>query len=884
MPASRSAPRTAPRRAAQILALAAALALGVLGLVPSATARSPHASFADVYVSPTGSDLADGTARYPVRSLSRARDLARGGAAHQRADLTVHLAAGTYRTDKPLELDARDSGRNGHRIIWQGAGAGATVISGGRKVEGWQPVSGRPGLWSAPAPQGLTDTRQLYVDGVRGQRARGEVPVALTVTPTGYTATSDAIARWRHPSDAEFVYTSGEALWNVERNGLGQWTEPRCRIASAEGTAITMTQPCWDNSNKRVEFPDRPGRTVSMVGPGKLTNNGRASYVENAYELLDQPGEWYLDRSAHTVYYLPRQGEDPRSADIEAASAEKLLDGHGTAKDPLHDVAFQGLQFSYATWLTPSGPEGFSEIQAGYTITGAKGWATQGLCGFTPGGTCPFASWTKMPGNVSFSYASGIDISDSTFAHLGAAGLELGAGTSDSSVKSSVFTDVSGNGLEIGGVDGEATVSGVEVTNNHLYALPREFHGGVGILNGYTQHDTIAHNQLDHLGYSAISMGWGGWPDKIGSPATPNPSQDNAVRDNLVFDYMQLLDDGGGVYTQGLTGTSMADGEKVTGNVIHDQWGLGKSVYTDNGCTYETVQGNVLYGAAYANVASRHTDYRDKLGNNDPTLIEGNWWEEGAADGSSKGLVTTGNHIMAGLADVPPDVLADAGIEPAYHSVLDRTTQAVSVPEAPARVGTSTAGADALYVTFNPAYVDGGSAVTGYTVRALRPDGSEAARVDTAAAEFQRKAYVRVGQLEAPEGPFRVTVTAHNARGESAASPASAPLGPTGAVVVPGAPTGVKVRAAERAVTLAWTPPAATGDAKVIGYRVTVSDGRVVDVAGRDALVTQASGKGMFRVVGGLAPGAAYAFTVAAVTGAGVGPAVTVRATTSADG
>ncbi len=71
-----------------------------------------------------------------------------------------------------------------------------------------------------------------------------------------------------------------------------------------------MVQPCWDNSNKRVEFPDIPGRTVSMVGPGHLTNGGRATYAENAYELLDQPGEWYLDRTAHRVYYLPRKGEN----------------------------------------------------------------------------------------------------------------------------------------------------------------------------------------------------------------------------------------------------------------------------------------------------------------------------------------------------------------------------------------------------------------------------------------------------------------------------------------------------------------------------------------------------------------------------------------------
>ena len=62
-----------------------------------------------------------------------------------------------------------------------------------------------------------------------------------------------------------------------------------------------------------------------MVGPAHLTNGGKPSYVENAYELLDQPGEWYLDKSDHTVYYIPRKGEDLDRADVEAAAAEKLV-------------------------------------------------------------------------------------------------------------------------------------------------------------------------------------------------------------------------------------------------------------------------------------------------------------------------------------------------------------------------------------------------------------------------------------------------------------------------------------------------------------------------------------------------------------------------------
>jgi len=876
-----------PALAALALAAGALVAAAPADAAPPAAAGASTAS--DVYVAPSGDDDASGDARHPVRTLQRAQSLVRQRDAHLSGDLTVHLASGTYRQSAPLTLDARDSGSNGHKVVWQGTGS--TVISGGRQVTGWHQVPGRPGLWSAKAPHDLTDTRQLYVDGVRADRAAGEVPVTLTRTDTGYTASSDTLARWPDIAGAEFVYTSGEALWNVQRDGLGQWTQPRCDIASASGTTVTMVQPCWDNSNKRVEFPDIPGRTVSMVGPGSLTNGGHATYIENARELLDTPGEWYLDRAARTVYYMPRKGEDLHHADVEAPVLEKLVDGRGTTAAPVHDIAFRGMQFSYATWLAPSSPEGFSEIQAGYTISGATGYATEGLCGFVEGGACPFGAWTKEPGNVAVSHGRNIEFSGDAFVHLGAAGLELGDGTQDTQVRGNVFTDISGNGVEIGGVgdalptDDADVTRGVQVTDNHLYALPREFTGGVPIVNGYTQHDLISHNQIDHVGYSGISMGWGGWPDKIGARATPNDSHDNTVSDNLITDYMQGLDDGGGIYTQGLTGTSMADGEKVTGNVIHSQFGLGKSVYTDNGCTYETVSGNVLYGASYSNVASRHTDYRDDLGNNDPTLVSGNWWEQGDADSDNKGLVTQGNHIIASPADAPADVVAAAGLEPAYRGLLDERFGAVSVPAAPTRVGTSTGAGGTLLVTFNPVWADGGSPVTGYQVQAVDAAGHVAATTTVPAADFSASALVTLTGLT--DGvPYRVTVTALNSHGSSAPSLPSAALAPIAGSVLPAAPTGVKLRAQATAGTVAWTPPTAVGDSHVIGYRIVLTDAagtsRTVEVAGRDALVTQPSAKGMFRVVGGLTPGTAYTVSVAAVTGSGTGPAATGKGTTPA--
>jgi len=868
------------RTAAAVLVTVGAL---VATTGTTATADPDSAGSRDVYVSPTGSDSLPGTAHQPVHSLQKARDLVRQRAPHLTRDLTVHLAAGAFRLNEPLRLDARDSGGNGHRVIWQGSDG--TELNGGKRIAGWQPVPGRPGLFAAPAPAGLENTRQLYVDGVRETRAKGPLPVTVKATDTGYTAGADTLAHWRNPQDIEFVYTSGEALWNIQRDGLGQWTEPRCPLGAVEGTTITMAQPCWNNSTKRVVFPDIPGRSVNMVGPYDLTNGRHPTYAENAFELLDTPGEWYLDRARHTVYYMPRPGQDLRKADVEVPVLEKLLDARGTAAAPIHDIAFRGIQFSYATWLTPSSPEGFSEIQAGYTNTGADGWAVQGLCQFAPGGTCPYASWTKEPANVSVSHGQRVEFGDSVFTHLGAAALDLVDGTKESSVRGSVFTDISGNGVQIGGVDKPLSnsdadvVRDVVVTDNHLYGLPREFHGGVPIVNGYTVRNTISHNQIDHVGYSAISVGWGGWPDKIMKPPTPNVSHDNAISDNLIFDYMLMLDDGGGIYTQGITGSSLDDGEKVTGNVIHDQWGLGKAVYTDNGNTYETIRGNVLYGTAYFNVGTVHVDYRDDLRNNDPTLTENNYWEQGDRDSVNKGAITRGNKLLANPAAAPADVVANAGLEPAYRGLLTRRVGGRGPAEAPSRVGTF-AMPGMLYATWNPTFAFNNSPVTSYVVTAT--GGGETKTATISAADFKKFAYARMPGLTDGTA-YTVTVAAQNAYGTSEPSLPSAPVTPgPGAGNLAGAPTSGRALPSANAASVRWNPPAAAGDTPVIGYVITVSDGRTILVNGRDTLVGQPTVKGMTRVVDGLAPATKYTFTVAAITGTGTGPVVTFTATTAA--
>ena len=86
---------------------------------------------AHLYVSPEGSDTADGSAAAPFRTLHRAQSAVREINADMTEDLHVYISDGTYYLRKPLYFESADSGTNGHQIIWQGSGSKGPNISGG---------------------------------------------------------------------------------------------------------------------------------------------------------------------------------------------------------------------------------------------------------------------------------------------------------------------------------------------------------------------------------------------------------------------------------------------------------------------------------------------------------------------------------------------------------------------------------------------------------------------------------------------------------------------------------------------------------------------------------------------------------------------------------
>jgi hypothetical protein len=143
------------------------------------------------------------------------------------------------------------------------------------------------------------------------------------------------------------------------------------------------------------------------------------------------------------------------------------------------------------------------------------------------------------------------------------------------------------------------------------------------------------------------------------------------LSNNLIFNYMTLLNDGGGIYTQGRTGSSFSTGERITGNVLHDQKNPkgGHVVYTDNGAAYISIIGNAMYNSSVSSEGHDHNDTTSGTGK-DPLDIEGNYWTRGRADTSSNGLIVKNNHPITSSSQIPASLVANAGLETAYQGLL----------------------------------------------------------------------------------------------------------------------------------------------------------------------------------------------------------------------
>jgi hypothetical protein len=707
-------------------AACAAVLLTSLAVFPApAQARG---SAVAVYVAPSGSGSQTGTKAHPFRSLDAARLAVRALSQGARADIDVVLADGTYPLDRTFTLTDRDSGRNGHTITYRAAPGAHPVISGGRNVTGWTVSDAARGIYKTHV--GAIDTRQLYVNGELETRARGpENPAGFRKTATGYTITDTSLDAYRNQKNIEVV-----SRWG--------WMMYRCPVESIAGTVMTMRQPCWHNANLHE------GQEIQTP-----------TWLENAYELLDSPGEWYLDQPAGDLYYLPKPGQNLATATVTVPRVQDLVDLDGSLGRPVSDVAFQGLTFAYSTWLAPSSADGVVEGQAGFRIVG----------GNNPTFDSTRLYWQKTPGAVNVSYGHDISFTGNRFVHLGAVGLNLNTGTQGTRVVGNVLTDVAATGIQIGGVevidhhpaDRRSVTKDTLVSNNVVTKVANLYNGSLGILAGYTDHTTIEHNRVYDLPYSGISVGWGwgltdqggdtNYPGNSGVPVydTPTTSTDTVVRDNWISDIMKNQADGGAIYTLSASPHSVVSGNLIT-NIPDRAYG---PVYHDEGSQFWHTTGN-----AFCDIAGQWLLLNHGL----DIVADRNFTTRAQYSAQFNSLRDTiaNNTTVGGCAELPASIVDNAGLQPAYRYLDPSPVPGDhTAPKAPGRPAVASNFPTVAEVSW-PAATDN-IGVTGYSVFA-----------DGKLVSAGRDPKVRVTGLSAGV-TYRFTVTARDAAGnESRTSPA----------------------------------------------------------------------------------------------------------------
>ena len=531
-----------------------------------------HMQAADLYLTPDSS-LTD--------AVRKAREMRRLGKA---AEVTIHLAAGTYYLYEPLRLRPEDSG-----LTIEGHGA---VISGGIPLGGWKSqhklmVAEVPDFNGRPF-----DFRQMWVNGRKAVRARDVNDFEQMARIMTYDKRNQIL--WIPRKAAEKILKAPYAEMVLHE----MWCTSNLRIKSAtvagDSVAIRFHQP---EAKLQFEHPWPSPMTPDTGHPSPF-------YLTNARELLDEPGEWYHDIREHKVYYMP-QGNEELRVKREGTGAivpvlETLVEVIGTSERPVRHITFKGVTFSHTTWMRPS-EKGHVPLQAGMYLTEAYKLRPQ--IDRPNNHKLDNQGWLgRADAAVELRWAEGCNFEQCRFEHLGGSGLDYVEGCRGGKTTRCTFTDIAMNGYVCGSsspeglethlpyqpTDFRMVCTGQEITDCEFYNVTNEDWGCVAIAAGYVSGINIEHNTIHDVSYTGISLGWGWNRDLV-------CMKDNKVHANLIYDYARHMYDCAGIYTLG-----NQPGTQIWENVVYDiakpsyvhdpnHWFY---LYTDEGSSNITLRDN----------------------------------------------------------------------------------------------------------------------------------------------------------------------------------------------------------------------------------------------------------------------------------------------------
>jgi len=554
-----------------------------------------------IYVSPQGNDAADGSSAQPYATVSQALRKAREWRRLQlpiiKSGIHIIVQQGTYRLSEPVFIRPEDCGTPASPTIIEAAPGASPIMSGGVKIQYWKKLNAavkglssaaQKNIWVADVSSVTASPflfRQLWINNRKAIRAKQTTGENMFRIRSWNKKTQTCVI----PKPAQQV----QQVQGMEFFIHQWWAIAMLRVKSlqvqGDSAIVSFHQP---ESRIQSEHP-WPAPWISSA-----TGNS-AFFLSNAIEFLDEPGEWYLDVSKQLLYYWPRKGEEMNSAEVIAPFTETLLNIQGTADHPVSNIIINGLQWQHTAWLRPSF-QGHVPHQAGLYMTDAYRLKPTGTV-FNP--NLDNQAWIGRPSAaIQLNYIQSVEINNCRLQHLASTGIDANKGIHALSVNGNLLKDIGGNAILAGVYSDAATeihlpyhpnderevCDSLSITNNLITDATNEDWSGVGIGVGYSRNTIIAHNEVENVSYTGISMGWG-WS------AHSNAMRNNRISHNYIHHYGKHNYDCAGIYT-----LSAQPGSEISENRIDSIFKAPYAhlpshwfyLYTDEGSSYFTVKDN----------------------------------------------------------------------------------------------------------------------------------------------------------------------------------------------------------------------------------------------------------------------------------------------------
>lgn len=260
------------------------------------------------YVSPNGNDAADGSLNSPLLHIHAALEK---GEKSDVPEVHIYLREGKYYLDSPLIIDSREW--KNKKLQLSACNNEQVVLSGAKKLSlTWEKHA--KGIWKSRVGDVKGD--QLFVNGEKRIQAR-------------------------YPNFVEDALFNGTAADALAPSRIKKWKDP-------EGGFIhALHARDWGDMHYIITGKDVKG----IQYEGGYQNNRPSGmhekyrFVENIFEELDAPGEWFLDGKAGNLFYYPYPDEKIENKVFEISEIPHLIEIRGTKDNRISDVIVKGICF-----------------------------------------------------------------------------------------------------------------------------------------------------------------------------------------------------------------------------------------------------------------------------------------------------------------------------------------------------------------------------------------------------------------------------------------------------------------------------------------------------------------------------------------------------------